>query len=315
MPTTQGAVQTPSRAPSRLQHGADDSEDGPQDTSQDAPNGKSLLQVQHAGEDPATTPRSEQSGNQAGQSSQRNNSGHHNHASNGLAASSRPGSALAVANHHHRKSDTTEEDEEEEDEDEEERRRARPAVATAVVVASSKEGGFWRATASRPTSPGGGAAMADNASEASSTMLPPARPKSRAEHKAANSKYSNLSYWRARRVTFYRNGDPFFPGVEFRFKPGRDISNLEALLDKLSLRMDLPHGARYVFTMDGERRMRLEELEDGSSYVVSSYKTFKLMRDPKKTSFHFVIINPSPPLSLPCPLFAHSMQGRPGLPP
>nr|CAD7588554.1 unnamed protein product [Timema genevievae] len=284
MPTTQGAVQTPSRAPSRLQHGVEDSEDGPQDTSQDAPNGKSLLQVQHTGEDPATTPRSEQSGNQESQSSHRNNSGHHNHASNGLAASSRPGSALAIANHHHRKSDTTEEDEEEEDEDEdeEESRRARPVVATAVVVASSKEGGFWRATASRPTSPGGGAAMADNASEASSTMLPPARPKSRAEHKAANSKYSNLSYWRARRVTFYRNGDPFFPGVEFRFKPGRDISNLEALLDKLSLRMDLPHGARYVFTMDGERRMRLEELEDGSSYVVSSYKTFKAASYGKK---------------------------------
>ncbi|XP_055605100.1 echinoderm microtubule-associated protein-like CG42247 isoform X2 [Uranotaenia lowii] len=89
------------------------------------------------------------------------------------------------------------------------------------------------------------------------------------------SRYSNLSFWKARRVLFYRNGDPFFPGVEFRFKPGRDICTLEALLDKLSARMDLPRGARYIFSMDGDRKYSLEELEDGSSYVVSSFKVFK----------------------------------------
>lgn len=133
-------------------------------------------------------------------------------------------------------------------------------------------GGYWRATtASRAASP----AMADNASDVSSMIPPPApRPKSRAE--ATASKYNNLSYWKARRVLFYKNGDPFFPGVEFRFKPGRDIVNLEALLDKLSLRMDLPRGARYIFSMDGDRKYRLDELEDGASYVVSSYKTFKV---------------------------------------
>lgn len=133
-------------------------------------------------------------------------------------------------------------------------------------------GGYWRQVASRPSSPGA-TTMADNASEASS-MMPPARPKSRVE--LATSRYSNLSYWRARRVVFYKNGDPFFPGIEFRFKPGRDIGTLESLLDKLSLRMDLPRGARYIFSMDGDRKFRLDELEDGASYVVSSYKTFKV---------------------------------------
>jgi microtubule-associated protein-like 1/2 len=113
-------------------------------------------------------------------------------------------------------------------------------------------------------------------SEASSIMPPPSRPKSRLDQGGATSKYNNLSYWRARKVLFYKNGDPFFPGVEFRFKPGRDIVSLESLLDKLSLRMDLPRGARYVFSMDGDRKLRLEELEDGASYVVSSYKTFKV---------------------------------------
>ncbi|KAL1462299.1 hypothetical protein WDU94_014143, partial [Cyamophila willieti] len=133
-------------------------------------------------------------------------------------------------------------------------------------------GGYW---GSRPPSPSGG----DNASETSSVMPPPPpplqiqRPKSRAE-----SKYDNLSYWRARKVTFFKNGDPYFPGVEYRFKPGRDIPNLEALQDKLSVRMDLPRGARYVFTMDGVRILTLDELEDNASYVVSSYKTFKVRR-------------------------------------
>lgn len=102
------------------------------------------------------------------------------------------------------------------------------------------------------------------------------------------------------RVTFYKNGEPFFPGVEFRFKPGRDVGTMEALLDKLSVRMDLPRGARcvsinsghlkrrgddisnrnsfyrYIFGMDGDRKLGLDELEDGASYVVSSYKTFKV---------------------------------------
>ena len=61
-----------------------------------------------------------------------------------------------------------------------------------------------------------------------------------------------------------------------RFKPGRDIGSLEALLDRLSLRLDLPRGARHIFSMDGDRKLNLDELEDGASYVVSSYKSFKV---------------------------------------
>lgn len=63
-------------------------------------------------------------------------------------------------------------------------------------------GGYWRQH-SRPSSP---------------RMPPPeqpeTRPKSRQE--PAPPRYNNLGYWRARRVTFYKNGDPYFPGVEFR---------------------------------------------------------------------------------------------------
>ncbi|XP_061938132.1 echinoderm microtubule-associated protein-like CG42247 isoform X2 [Apis cerana] len=174
------------------------------------------------------------------------------------------------------------EEDEEEDEDEEEEEdveveggTAQEAVGGGVVASDGGGGGggmagFWRQ--SRPSSP---------------RMPPPeqpelTRPKSR--HEPAPARYNNLGYWRARRVTFYKNGDPYFPGIEFRFKPGRDIGSLEALLDRLSLRMDLPRGARHIFSMDGDRKLTLDELEDGASYVVSSYKTFKPASYGKKSN-------------------------------
>lgn len=119
----------------------------------------------------------------------------------------------------------------------------------------------------------------------------PSRPKSRQDMPGSSgggvvggapamsypsARYNVSNFWKARRILFYRNGDPFFPAVEFRFKPGRDISSLDKLLDKISSRMDLPRGARYVFSMDGDRKTSLDELEDGSSYVVSSFKQFKV---------------------------------------
>lgn len=149
------------------------------------------------------------------------------------------------------------------------------AIATSAPATS-----YWgssRAISSRAASP----AM-DNMSEVSSQLpgAPLPRSKSRSDF-GASSRYNNASFWKARRVLFYRNGDPFFPGVEYRFKPGRDVATMEALLDKISPRLDLPRGARFVFSMDGDRKYSLEELEDGSSYVVSSFKTFKVRETPK----------------------------------
>lgn len=123
--------------------------------------------------------------------------------------------------------------------------------------------------------------MSENSSQAQ-MPTPLVRSKSRPEISGSggggpSSRYNNLSsYWKARRVLFYRNGDPFFSGIEYRFKPGRDIGTLEALLDKISPKMDLPRGARYIFSMDGDRKYNLDELEDGASYVLSSFKVFKV---------------------------------------
>lgn len=146
-------------------------------------------------------------------------------------------------------------------------------------------GGHWgalRAT-SRAVSPTMMDNMSENSSQPPMTTAPLNRSKSRTDLTGPSSRYGNLSYWKARRVLFYRNGDPFFPGVEFRFKPFRDIVSLEALLDKISPKMDLPRGARYVFSMDGDRKYNLDELEDGASYVVSSFKGFKV-----STDFHYL---------------------------
>ncbi|KAH8300161.1 hypothetical protein KR044_010797 [Drosophila immigrans] len=147
------------------------------------------------------------------------------------------------------------------------------AAATAITPAGGS--GVQSGHQSRALSP----SYLDNMSETSEQppVVPLVRSKSRPEiSSAAASRYSNLSYWKARRVVFYRNGDPFFPGVELRYRPGRDVTSLDNLLDKISPKMDLPRGARYVFSMDGDRKYHLEELEDGAFYVVSSFKAFKV---------------------------------------
>lgn len=158
-----------------------------------------------------------------------------------------------------------------------------------AVAGSSRWGGGARAVGS----PGSGEPNSRPGSPSMDNYMDggPSRPKSRQDMLAPgssggpggagqmaypNSRYNVSNFWKARRVLFYRNGDPFFPAVEFRFKPGRDISTIEKLMDKISSRMDLPRGARYIFSMDGDRKTNLDELEDGSSYVVSSFKQFKV---------------------------------------
>ncbi|EDW85376.1 uncharacterized protein Dwil_GK10542 [Drosophila willistoni] len=171
--------------------------------------------------------------------------------------------------------------------DEEDLTEDKPALAAGIgpapeAGATAGRGGvpdYWQqrnggAGSSCAISPG----YLDNMSENSEQppVVPLVRSKSRPEiSSSAASRYSNLSYWKARRVVFYRNGDPFFPGVELRYRPGRDVTSLDNLLDKISPKMDLPRGARYVFSMDGDRKYHLDELEDGAFYVVSSFKAFK----------------------------------------
>jgi len=152
--------------------------------------------------------------------------------------------------------------------------------------------GEWVIGHTDPGFSGFGPPGMDDASEESSQMpvepikmepQPPIeiqRSKSRTDLNVKTSKqaqkYNNLSFWKARKITFYRNGDPFYPGFEFIFKPGRDIATMDVLLDKLTKKMDLPRGARFIYDMAGDKKKNLDDLEDGASYVVSSFKGFKV---------------------------------------
>ena len=43
--------------------------------------------------------------------------------------------------------------------------------------------------------------------------------------------------WHPRTIRIFRNGDRFFSGYDYTFKPGRDVLNMEGLCDKVSDRI------------------------------------------------------------------------------
>ncbi|XP_041513630.1 oxygen-regulated protein 1 isoform X1 [Microtus oregoni] len=73
----------------------------------------------------------------------------------------------------------------------------------------------------------------------------------------------------AKRISFYKSGDPQFGGVKVVVNP-RSFKTFEALLDNLSRKVPLPFGVRNISTPRGRHSItRLEELEDGESYLCS----------------------------------------------
>lgn len=69
----------------------------------------------------------------------------------------------------------------------------------------------------------------------------------------------------AKRISFYKSGDPQFGGVRVVLNP-RSFKTLDALLDNLSGKVPLPFGVRNISTPRGRHSItRLEELEDGQS--------------------------------------------------
>uniref|UniRef100_A0A8D2BDC5 Oxygen-regulated protein 1 n=1 Tax=Sciurus vulgaris TaxID=55149 RepID=A0A8D2BDC5_SCIVU len=73
----------------------------------------------------------------------------------------------------------------------------------------------------------------------------------------------------AKRISFYKSGDPQFGGVRVVVNP-RSFKSFDALLDNLSGKVPLPFGVRNISTPRGRHSItRLEELEDGESYLCS----------------------------------------------
>lgn len=81
-----------------------------------------------------------------------------------------------------------------------------------------------------------------------------------------------LARKKAKRIRFYRNGDKFFNGIVFAVTPEK-YRNFDSLVNDLTRALCpnviLPSGVRVIFTMDGKKVQKIDELEDGKSYVVS----------------------------------------------
>lgn len=87
------------------------------------------------------------------------------------------------------------------------------------------------------------------------------------------SRHSNVTHpIVAKRISFYKSGDPQFGGVRVVVNP-RSFKTFDALLDNLSRKVPLPFGVRNISTPRGRHSItKLEELEDGESYVCSHNK-------------------------------------------
>uniref|UniRef100_A0A3Q3A9Q8 Doublecortin n=2 Tax=Kryptolebias marmoratus TaxID=37003 RepID=A0A3Q3A9Q8_KRYMA len=84
---------------------------------------------------------------------------------------------------------------------------------------------------------------------------------------------------KAKKVRFYRNGDRYFKGIVYAVASDR-FRTFDALLAdltrSLSDHINLPQGVRFIFTIDGLRKIStLDELEEGESYVCASENFYK----------------------------------------
>lgn len=80
---------------------------------------------------------------------------------------------------------------------------------------------------------------------------------------------------RARRLTFYRNGDRFDKGLAYALSVEK-VRTFDALLEDLTrIMVELPMGVRFVFSWDGRDKVtQLDQLCEGGVYVCSSTDHF-----------------------------------------
>uniref|UniRef100_A0A8K9V741 Doublecortin domain-containing protein n=1 Tax=Oncorhynchus mykiss TaxID=8022 RepID=A0A8K9V741_ONCMY len=84
---------------------------------------------------------------------------------------------------------------------------------------------------------------------------------------------------KAKKVRFYRNGDRYFKGIVYAVAVER-FRTFDALLAdltrSLSDHINLPQGVRFIFSIDGTRKITtMDELEEGESYVCASENIYK----------------------------------------
>lgn len=94
---------------------------------------------------------------------------------------------------------------------------------------------------------------------------------------------------KAKKVRFYRNGDRYFKGIVYavandRFRTFDSL--LADLTRSLSDHINLPQGVRFIFTIDGTRKIStLDELEEGKHVLAGLKKHFLHRYVIERTSF------------------------------
>ncbi|CAL8399763.1 unnamed protein product [Boreogadus saida] len=84
---------------------------------------------------------------------------------------------------------------------------------------------------------------------------------------------------KAKKVRFYRNGDRYFRGIVYPVALDR-FRTFDALLADLTRSLsdhtNLPQGVRFIFSIDGMRKIvTIDDLEEGESYVCASENAYK----------------------------------------
>ena len=105
----------------------------------------------------------------------------------------------------------------------------------------------------------------------------PTRRTSRASIKSNGSSRwrKDLDSFKAIKITFYKNGDQWFEGFDFRFRPAKDYLDISSLLERISARIDFNSPVTHLFDTDGHRVEMIGDLEDKKSYVASNSRKFK----------------------------------------
>ncbi|XP_041329697.1 oxygen-regulated protein 1 [Pyrgilauda ruficollis] len=98
---------------------------------------------------------------------------------------------------------------------------------------------------------------------------------SESEHSLSTRHFNVTEPVVAKRICFYKSGDPQFNGIKMVVN-SRSYKTFDALLDSLSKRVPLPFGVRNISTPRGRHSItNLEDLEDGKSYICSHQRKMK----------------------------------------
>ncbi|XP_063155355.1 oxygen-regulated protein 1 [Candoia aspera] len=113
-------------------------------------------------------------------------------------------------------------------------------------------------------------------SKTSSTNNSVIQPHSSESEQSLSVRPSNvIEPFVAKRICFYKSGDPQFNGIKMVVN-SRSFKSFDALLDNLSKRVPLPFGVRNITTPRGVHKINnLEDLKDGKSYICSQQRKIK----------------------------------------